>query len=55
MCDLKILNNVFFEYHQTISGCCIYRPYDPAFETEDYKWTDKIPKGREVRVITIKH
>ena len=41
---ITILNNVFFEYHQTISGCCIYRPYDPAFQTEDYKWTDKIYK-----------
>ena len=39
---ITVMKRVIIDYPQTVSGCCIFRPYDPRFPFSDYHRTKQV-------------
>ena len=44
---ITVMNRVKIDYPQTVSGCCIFRAYDPKFPFSDYQWAKKVYAATE--------
>ena len=44
---ITVMNRVIIDYPQTVSGCCIFRSYDPRFPFSDYQWTKQVYAATE--------
>ena len=47
---ITVMKRVIIDYPQTVSGCCIFRPYDPRFPFSDYQWTKQVYAATESNI-----